>query len=410
MTRNSTERRVPTSDWGQVALMAPLAASFGVIFLTRFATGYLGPAINAELNVGPRELGLLSAAFAAAWSLSGWLVPSRLGHRVSNLSWLGAPLAAIALSCIGTGYAGGLVSLLLLRLLAGAGGGPALPFIQSLVASRLSERRRGLHMGLIQGIGGGLIASMLGPILLARADLVGGWRGAMVLLGIVAGAFAAYCALAPGMNVPTPGVANDDCHAELTASRSRIPRNVWICAAIGSLMLGWLVINTTFYPLYMSKVLRLDSHQVGWIMSLNGAGSLIGMIAIPWMSDFIGRRRALFLAASLGALAPLALLVSRQYGLQLAVMMFAGSLAGGSFPLFLAVIPSEAVAPGDIARGVGTVQAIAEIAGGTIAPAALGLLAGEYGMAVPVVAGVLVCPVAAFAALLLRDHVLNKSA
>jgi MFS transporter, ACS family, hexuronate transporter len=77
-------------------------------------------------------------------------------------------------------------------------------------------------------------------------------------------------------------------------------------------------------------------------------------------------------AALLGGLAPWAVMHFEQASAPMLLLVFAGSLAGGCFPLFLAVIPSESVRASQIATSVGIVQAACEIAGGVVAPALLG--------------------------------------
>lgn len=405
--REPGRMQTPTSARTRAIRLVPLlAAAFGLIFLVRYASGYLAPYMLAELGLGARHLGLLSASLAFAWAVAGWAVPAMAARNALRRYWLAAAVFMVALSCIGSWLADGLYALVACRILAGAAGGPALPMIQGVVASHLDARHRGLHMGLIQGFGGSLLAAILGPLLIIPMGHDLGWRSTMLWLGIAVAA----CSLGLHWALAHLGGRNGEERGR-GPSESEPPerpstggsRNIGLCCLIGSLLVGWLILNTTFVPLYLSSERHFDSRHVSEIMSWLGVGSLAGVLIVPWLSDALGRRSVMAAAAGIGALAPWALLNVAVQGPMLSTLVFLGSLAGGCFPLFLAVIPSESVPAARIITSVGLVQAVAEISGGVAAPAVLGWLADTRGLATPLIGSMLACPLAAFAALLMSE-------
>jgi len=394
----------PTAPAARAApLIVLLSIAFGLVFLVRNATDYLAPFLVADLHLGARHIGLLSATFALAWAASGWLVPALMTHTAATRHWLPAAVFMTALSCFGSWLADGFGALLACRVLAGAAGGPALPLIQGAVARELGTQHRGLHMGLIQGLGGSLIAAILGPLAVIPMGQQLGWRTTMLLLaaGISVLAIVLRLTLPPLSGHNAPGSTSDASGNTATATERR--RNLLLCCAIGGLLVGWLVLNVTFFPLYLYQVKQLDADSIGFVMSCFGAGSFAGVLVLPALSDRWSRRATLVIGAGIGLIAPLALLQMQVLDWRLSALVFIGSFAGGCFPLFLAVVPSESVAPARIAASVGLVQAWCEIAGGVIAPACLGWLGDRVGLQAPIIASLLACPMAAVLALLLRD-------
>jgi predicted MFS family arabinose efflux permease len=388
-----------------------LAVAFGSTFLVRFTTGYLAPDMVRELGLGARHIGLLSAVFAFAWAATGWLLPALTVRDTTRRHWLAASVFMLALSCLGSWMAYDLYALLACRVLAGAAGGPVLPLIQSAVAQHLDPRHRGLYMGMIQGFGGSLLAAILGPLIIIQIGHDYGWRTAMLLLGVVVAACSLGLRMAlPALNlVPVP--ARAESHTEqlpVKFTPRAATRNLTLCCIAGSLLVGWLILNTTFFPLYLSTEKHVDKHSIGVVMSWLGVGSFVGLLAVPWLADLLGRRYVLAFAAMLGTLAPWALLRFSQVGWPMLSLVFVGSLAGGCFPLVLAVVPSESVQATRVAISVGIVQAACEIAGGMFAPALLGWSADIHGIAVPLFGSLLACPLAAFVALALDETVRDK--
>jgi len=92
-------------------------------------------------------------------------------------------MATIAFSAcsFATGFAGSFLVMLGARLLMGAAEGGIMPISQSLIASEVAPRHRGLAMGVTQNFGSNLLGSFVAPVLLVAFARTFGWRHASFL-------------------------------------------------------------------------------------------------------------------------------------------------------------------------------------------------------------------------------------
>jgi predicted MFS family arabinose efflux permease len=152
----------------------------------------------------------------------------------------------------------------------------------------------------------------------------------------------------------------------------------------GALMLCWLtclITTSAFLPSYFIDYLKLSFGQMSGIMSAIGAGSTLGTLALPWLSDAIGRKPVMILA-TLGALGSLLLLSAAAahpytlFGLLFMVHFFNNAL----ITLTVGPLCSETVPARLMATASGVVIAVGELFGGGIAPVAVGQLAQRVGI------------------------------
>lgn len=137
---------------------------------------------------------------------------------------------------------------------------------------------------------------------------------------------------------------------------------------------------------------------MGGIMSAIGAAWVFWGVAVPAISDRLGRKPTLIFFSLLAVCCPLFLSYVDNPWL-LGVLVFLSYTGLGCFTLFMATIPSETVSPARIATALGLVMGIGEVIGGCLAPFIAGLIADRYGLvsvmwlaaAGAVCAGVLSC-------------------
>jgi ACS family hexuronate transporter-like MFS transporter len=358
-----------------------LAFSFGVVFLARNALGYLSPFVVADLNLANQSIGLLTSAYSLAWAVSGFAITA-FTPRLTQRALL-------------TGLA-----LILARLASGLVSGPALPLVQSYAAPLGSSARRGLRMGIVQGGGATLFGGVLAPVILIPIALHWGWRAAFLPVA----AMAIVSALLLLRALPSFAAQSEQGTPENIDGQRRWPRmpsrvvlanrNILLCSFIGTAMIGWLIVSLTFFPLYFVTVQHRSPAEMSTLMSLMGVGSLIAAFLVPHLADRFGRRRIMIVAALFGILGPLGMLLPHGSLPLLTTCVVLGSLAGGTFPLFMAVIPSETVSARELPAVIGFVQAISEIAGGVVLPIVAGWAADRFGLAAPLVI-TLVCALGA---------------
>jgi MFS family permease len=138
------------------------------------------PLIQRELHLSNTQLGFLLSAFfytyVAAMTPAGWLGERYGAHRI-----LGAGVAIWAAATFLTGFAGGFISLLLLRLMLGLGESAAFPCSSRLVAVAVEPARLGMANGLMAFgyLVGPSIGTIVGGVLMSYA----GWRPVFILFG-----------------------------------------------------------------------------------------------------------------------------------------------------------------------------------------------------------------------------------
>lgn len=381
-----------------------LALAFGAAFLIRAAPGILASLIAGDLPLNNAQWGLLSAAYATSWAVSGALAPQwlRYRHQPRVLSMLLLGLATLTWACsLSTSFS----MLLWLRVAGGLASGPVLPMVQAMAADLASVQRRGLGMGLVQGIGGSLGAGILGPMLLTHLADGQGWRFALQCVA----ALTLLCGIGVLMLVRTPDAGRVR-NAALPASPvehcvSARSTQLWLCCLIGAAMVGWLMLGVTFFPLYLARHAGIDAAQLGIVLGAGGAGSLIASVLAAALTDRFSARAVMTAFALTGVIAPLALLLDVRSTSALAVAFAAGNFAGGTFPLFLAVLPARGQPAASAALRIGRVQAVSELAGGVLVPAVMGPFGDRFGLGCIVAAAASLAIISALLAQGLRERV-----
>jgi MFS family permease len=142
---------------------------------------------------------------------------------------------------------------------------------------------------------------------------------------------------------------------------------------------------------------------MSWLMSVLGLSAAFFSFIVPGLSDRYGRRPVVVIFNLVGILVPLAALYFTGSLYALAALIFVGWSASGTFPLFMATIPSETIPARYVATSLGMVVGLGEILGGVLGPALAGRAADLHGLSAPlyIQAG---CAVAGMLlALLLRE-------
>ena len=369
-----------TSPESPRRLLLLLAANFGFVFLARTTVGLLAPFMTGDLALDSMRLGLQAAATDLSWAVSGLATTLFVSRQASAPRLLVLLTAFCACAELITGLAQSFVMLLAARVLTGAVSGPVLPLSQALLNRASSAARRGLNMGLVQSVGGSLIAAILGPPLLVSIAERYGWRASCLfcVAALLATMLALHLMLSPrqrpGMLLQAESQPQEPPSLRIIAAS----RNIRICAAISLVMVAWLVCGLAFYPSHMVRALGYSPEVMGRLMSLFGVSSLTGGLLLPWLSDRHGRRRVIAAAAALGAAAPLAMAVHANQVIVVLAFIATG-LAGGTFPLFMSIIPAESLVVRDVAAGIGLVQCAGELLGGIVAPVCAGFLGARFG-------------------------------
>jgi ACS family hexuronate transporter-like MFS transporter len=367
----------------QVLLTGLLSLNFGFVLFDRNALNFLMPFIQPQLGLNNTQVGLLAGGLSFTWALAAFgigALSDRSGSRKGLL--ILATLAFSACSFL-TGIATSFLMLLGARLLMGAAEGGIMPISQSLIATDVSPRHRGLAMGVAQGLGSSLLGSFVAPVSLVAFTAAFGWRHAFFLAGapgLITAVLMAY------IISPRAGTAATTPTAKSRSLRLRAvlaDRNVLVCALIGILLVSYLVVCWAFMPLYLTQVRGYTPQTAGWLMGALGISATLASFAISALSDRIGRRPLMIAMPLLAVILPLGAMFYQGSAWGLAVIFFVGWTVTGVFPLFMATIPSESVPAHSMATALGICMGAGEILGGALSPFIAGYAADRVGLQAP---------------------------
>jgi predicted MFS family arabinose efflux permease len=363
----------------QWTLVALLSANFGVVFFDRNVFSYLTSFIQPDLHLSNFQIGMIVSVFSFSWAIAGLRMGTlvdRFGRRKLTLV---AATIGFSLASVLSGFASGFAWLLGARLLMGIAEGGIMPITQTLIAAEVPHERRGLAQGITQNFGANLLANTLGPLIIVWMAIRFGWRNAFFLAalpGIVMALLIAMLVREPEILVPASSPSERRGLADLLSDRTML-----LCIVISTLLVAYLMVLFTFAPLYLIKVRGFDVRHMSWIMSSFGIASMAVAFLVPGASDRFGRKPVILTASSLGLVLPLGVLfTSGTHLVPLIACIAVGAALSGVFPLAMATIPSEIVAPTRTATALALTMGISEIVGGVVAPSAAGMVADAKGL------------------------------
>jgi MFS family permease len=281
------------------------------------------------------------------------------------------------------GLATGFGMLFLARFALGLAEGPMVPVGQAMMADASAPERRGFNMGLMQMAGAFLLGAMIGPVLVTHIADAYGWRTAFFLSG-VPGLLLALGLAWHVRDTPRPPRQRDmDLPVLATIGALLRIRNMRIAVALAAVFSAWVMVQNVFLPVYLTSVKGLAPATMGWVIGMCGLAGVIGGIALPGLSDRVGRKPVCAVACFAALGAPIALLLLPGQPVLLGLAILIGWLPIGIAPLYCAVIPSESVPPALVTSAIGLSMATAELLGGVVAPFFSGWAADAFGLGAP---------------------------
>ncbi|MCP5145165.1 MAG: MFS transporter [Gammaproteobacteria bacterium] len=365
----------------QFALVAILSINFGIVFFDRNALNFLMPFVQPELGLNNKQVGFLAAALSFTWALAAFGIGMLSDRSGSRKGLLVIATACFSLCSFLSGIAATFSMLLGARLLMGVAEGGVMPLSHSLIAAQVSSERRGLAMGVAQNFGSNLLGSFVAPVALVVFASAFGWRHAFFLAGVPGIISAIIMWFMIDDSTPDKGSANAG--EKLSFGEALAERNVLICALLGVLLVGYLVICWAFMPLYLTQIRGVDSATMGWLMGTLGISATIGSFAISGLSDVLGRKPVMIAMPLIGIILPLGALYFHGPDWMLYVIFFVGWGVNGIFPLFMGTVPSESVGQAHLATVLGICMGAPEVLGGVFGPSIAGILADNYSLAAP---------------------------
>ncbi len=241
-------------------------------------------------------------------------------------------------------------------------------------------KRRGMNNGIFQCMIS-LMGNAIGPIIATQLLLVTDWRTVFMLVGIpglIMAAVMFFLVREPAPQAMTNGAAV----ARPSFTDLFKHRNVPLAMLTLMCAMGGVFVLAAMGPNYLTDYLKLSPQQMGFVFSAVGFGGALGQLAMPTISDFIGRKLATLLSYILAAV--FTYLFSRAGADNLTtlfVLLFFASLFNFSALAILAgPVAAEAAPLGMVASVAGLVIGAGEVFGGGVAPIIAGQIAGSSGI------------------------------
>ncbi|MBO9575053.1 MAG: MFS transporter [Sphingobium sp.] len=376
----------------QALVVGLLSLNFGIVFFDRNSTNFLMPFVQKDLGLSYDQVGSVAGIFSFFWAIAAFGV-GRLSDIVGNRKLL-LVISTLAFSACSflTGLAASFAMLIGARILMGVAEGGVMPISHAMVASEVSPERRGLAQGIAQNFGSNFFGSFVAPVVLTWLAAQYGWRNAFYIAGIpgiISGLLIWFLIEEPAKSPEEKAEKHKRsvgaALAEYCAAVVEVLkiRNIWVCVAMGILLVAYLVITWAFMPLYLTTVRGYSDSEQSWLMATLGISATLGSFLTAGLSDAIGRRPVMIAMPLISMLLPLGVMFYHGSYAVMVAIFFVGWALNGIFPLFMATVPSESVSPAQAATVFGLCMGSCEILGGALGPKIAGMLADSHGLNAP---------------------------
>lgn len=299
-------------------------------------------------------------------------------ERVSARWFSTGSLAVLALATLGAALAGSPLTLALALAAYGPASGCALSIAEGvLVESRPAERERTMARVTLAAAIGDLSV----PLVIAGLAAAGiGWRGALVVAGMVAAVLAVSHAASPGLDraVPTDDEDEDEAPTIVEALRTALGTRALLGWSLAGTLGGLLdEVLVAFVAVHLAPLpsLARSIALAAWI-----AGGIAGLAWLERRIDRISSRRVLFAGGGICALALGALAGTRDPWLAPALLAVVGATSATFHPLLKA--RAYASLPGRPALVNAVASALVPL--DAAAPLVIGVVAASLGSAAAV--------------------------
>ena len=361
----------------ELYLMVLLVLFWGCIGLNRAGLGFVFPKIVPEFHLELWQAGLLISGTSITWAFSSWIggwISDNRGRRAVLLP----AIAFVALMTAAMGATWNFLSMFLVRDLLGFGDGIGWSVGQATIGEEAAPRRRGLNQALYNA-GYSFFGVGLGALIVTTLTERLGWRWVFPIVGL---ATALVCVgLFAVMREPVARAGRDriDWREALGLLRGR---SILLVTAMGCATLAWLQLSIGYNVLFLTKIRGFGLVEAGTVVSIWGVSGTAGQIAMPFLSDRLGRRPVIFLCG-VGAAAMLAIYISGGFGIgAMRVLAGLGGFFGfGLSPIVLATCVSELVPARLRGSALGMTNFFAVIVGTAVMPVVGGIVADTLGLA-----------------------------
>jgi MFS family permease len=305
------------------------------------------------------------------------VIAGNLSDRIGRRKVVIPALIAFSLLSGLSGFATGLVSLLLIRLLMGVSEGSYCPTSFAAVNDASKPSRRGFNLGIQQSTFP-LFGLAFAPIIATQLLQVMSWRWIFVIVAIPGLILAAimYKVIREPASLSTATPEQRAPLKELLQHRN-VPLAMFalFCAMSGIFTISAMV------PSYLTDFLKLSTQQMGYVTSAIGFGGCLGQIVLPGLSDRIGRKMATLIGFVLAAGLLYGFARTGVDTTTLFLFLFGSCFCCfGLLSLLTGPIAAEAAPRGLVSSTAGIIIGSGEIFGGGVAPSIAGFIAQNFGL------------------------------
>jgi MFS family permease len=276
----------------------------------RFAYPMLIPSMRESIGFSYVEMGLLSGAIMLGYllfSLIGGVLATRFGPKRIVI----ASLLCGSLSMFSVGKLAGFFPLLFFAFAMGAGGAGSHISMTTLPMTWFEEKRLGKALGVVTG-GTGLgiiVTGLLLPYLLSNLGKEA-WRQCWFILALItfAVAIAGSILLKERPGQVSTRSSPDERTIDLPSSRSRDGLTLKTIFLVYFIFGFAYNIYTTYFVAYMIEEIHIAEKTAGSLWAIFGWMCMVSGLVWGFLSDRLGRRRALLWnngAISLALILPL---------------------------------------------------------------------------------------------------------
>ena len=277
-----------------------LCVMYFITYVDRVNISVAGPAIASELGLSKTQLGFVFSAFAYPYAamqiLGGWFADKH-GPRFT-LTLLGI---IWSIATIWSGFAGGVITLVLSRVLLGIGEGGAFPTATRAFTWWLPKGERGFAQGITHSFArlGGAVTPPIVAWLVLKRD----WRFAFIVLGVASLIWVVWWYFwyrdsplqKKGVTqeeideIGAATIANSTTKAPPTPWREMISK-MWLVTFV-DFCYGWsLWVFLTWLPSFFSDTYKVDLKKMALFATLTLLAGFVGDTLGGVLSDFIYRR------------------------------------------------------------------------------------------------------------------------
>jgi MFS family permease len=304
-------------------IFALLCTNAVILYIDRTNLSIAAPLIAHDLGLNNVSLGLVFSAFSISYA-SFMILGGRTGDHIGPRNGLVICGLVWAAGTILTGMVGGLVGLVLARLLVGIGESPFYPIASAILVRWIRADQRGAAQGVLHGFG--RLGAAITPAAVTVLIVATSWRWAFILLGLVSIVITSvvflYVRDDPRLH---PSVSREEL-ARLGHDADRIDRaaatrrtpmpwmkffaRIWpvttVCFCYG--WFSWFLLN--WVPLYFAHAHGMDIRKVAMfatsVLVFGFLGNIAGGLIADWWlrrtGSLLRSRRDTILLGFIGAL------------------------------------------------------------------------------------------------------------